>query len=317
MRSRAGGPSLVFRGIAVLVAVAAPAALRASPVMDDESLARGFVERLGGLADTGGPLGAAAVTAGATAVRGLATTIPPVAGAVDVAAGGPLYDAVLPAVVALTSVYQCDKCTKWHGGGLATGWIAAEGLVVTNHHCLDLPAGHLLGAMTADGEVFAVTDVVAVDPDADAAVLRIDTRGRRLPRLALGDPPSPGAVVTTIGHPRGRFYCLTQGVVSRYHRHRRRDQAASAVGEPRTWLSVTAEFAVGSSGGPVLDPAGRVVGMVSRTAEAPRPASPPDQGGKAPRPEPPAGQMTFRDCVSLESLRGLLRVAPSRSFSAE
>jgi S1-C subfamily serine protease len=59
---------------------------------------------------------------------------------------------------------------------------------------------------------------------------------------------------------------------------------------------------VGSSGGPVLNENGEVVGMVSSTLTATTGA--PRGGDKAPQ-GGAAVQMVFKDCVSLATLRGL------------
>lgn len=73
------------------------------------------------------------------------------------------------------------------------------------------------------------------------------------------------------------------------------------------WMSVTADYAAGSSGGPVCDAAGRVVGMVSRTVSVvngPRMVRPRPEG--PPIAVPPPQQITFKDCVSLDTLRRVL-----------
>ena len=306
--------------MALAVAVRAVAAI-GSPVLDDDALARGFTDKLGRLVDAGGVIEAEAAKEQLSAAHGATATLPEAAEDRRIVPAGPLYDAVLPAVVAVGSVFKCDRCSRWHLGGLASGWIVSpDGLVVTNHHVLQRDAGHRFGVMTSDGEVYAVTSVVASDPEGDAAVLRIDGRGREFACLAIGDAPACGTPVSVISHPRGRFYCLTEGVVSRYHRQRRRDRDDGATaGPPAVWMSVTADYAVGSSGGPVFDGAGRVVGMVSRTATVlprQRPAgpvdaeSPPDSPHpQPPQPQPqPPPQMIFKDCVSAETLRAILGV---------
>ena len=254
--------------------------LGAEPVIDDEQLARGFAAGLGRLVDaaargTDAPADAVPVLAplATDAARmqlqaGVGCTVP-VSTAETLCGLTPdrsLYETVTPAIVVVGSVFKCDRCKDWHLGQTASGWIlSADGLVVTNHHVLDRPGGNHYGVMTSDGQVYAVTGVVAADPVGDAAVLRIDPRGRRLPTLAVGRPAGCGDAVTIISHPKGRFYSLTTGVVSRYHRQRQ-PGAGPAAGRPAAvWMSVTADYAVGSSGGPVLNAAGEVVGMVSRT----------------------------------------------------
>jgi S1-C subfamily serine protease len=148
--------------------------------------------------------------------------------------------------------------------------------------------------------------VLAADAGGDAAVVRIDNRGRKMPFLLLGKSPDCGTPVTVISHPKGRFYSLTTGVVSRYHRtryHDHPDQGRFKVGDrPATWMSITADFAIGSSGGPVFNAAGEVVGMVSRTSPG---RTAPDAKGKAAVPATGAEQMIFKECVAADTLRAL------------
>lgn len=303
-------------------AVACATASMASPVIDDEALGGVFVEKLGRLAEAEETLDGVTIGKRATAVQGGSVTLPASAARHAIVAKGPVYDAVLPAVVALGFTYKCEHCTNWHIELAGTGWIASpDGLVVTAHHCVQWPkesAAAWLGVMTSDGEVFAVTDVAAVDVDGDAAVLRIDTRGRELPCLALGQPPACGEAVTMIGHPacetlggvRPKFFCLSDGVVSRYSRSPRIDDSTGPLGEPRVWLNVTADTGVGSSGGPVFDSSGHVVGMASRMG--PSFGLPASTNGNVPAAQTEPGRlvtMWFRECASLDTLRPMLGAA--------
>ena len=232
-----------------------------------------------------------------------------------------LYQRVMPAVVVIGSIYKCDNCSRWHLGGMASGWLLSDhGLVVTNHHVFTEEANHYFGAMTSDGNVFAIRTILASDRDGDAAIAQLDTRGVVLPFLRLGQTAACGDPVVVISHPAGRFYSLTRGVVSRYHRHdadpatmaksdgsvhaprkHTRDETLQDTPAP-VWMSVTADYAVGSSGGPVFDSSGDVVGMVSRTYST--------QANKNHRRHDSFGnQMVFKDCVSLDTILGLLENA--------
>lgn len=307
----------------------------ASPVVDDDQLTRSFVAGLGRIVDAGAAAGGSvtldseAATAQLAAAEGRRVRLPAAATPCTLAPDRPLYEAVMPAVVVVGSIYKCGKCNDWHLGGMASGWLlSADGLVVTNHHVFGREAAHRFGVMTADGQVFAVTALLAADEAGDAAIARIDTRGRTLPFLQLGAPPACGDEVAVISHPAGRFYSLTEGVVSRYHRQRQRPAAeadqvqpreqpdrdaapalaqspapAAAASRPAVWMSVTADYAIGSSGGPVFNSAGEVVGMVSRTFST-RPA------GRRSRPGTPGEQMVFKDCVSLDTLERLVEARP-------
>ena len=73
--------------------------------------------------------------------------------------------------------------------------------------------------------------------------------------LPLGSTAVPGTPIHVMGHPGDSFFYFSAGHIANYER----DQDAVL------WLNVTADFGQGSSGGPVLDGAGNIVGQVSRT----------------------------------------------------
>lgn len=291
---------LSFRLLALAILPLLPSVLRADDfIIDDAAIKSAFSEKLGKMVDAGKSLPGKEVS-GMLNKRAGSKIAEPVGGEpCTVAEGKPVYANCKPAVVAIGSVYKCGKCAHWHLGSFATGWIfSPDGLIVTNFHVLDKNDANTMGVMTADGEVFAIKEVLAGDKAGDAAIFRIDTGGKSLPFLRLADGVAPGEDVQIISHPKGRFYFLSRGVVSRFQRQKGRNNGNAV------WMSVTADYAVGSSGGPVFNPKGEVVGMVSSTS----PALTDEGKGKATHGE--NVQMVFKDCVSLDTLRGMIRKAP-------
>lgn len=173
-----------------------------------------------------------------------------------------VYERCSASVVAVGSVYKCPRCPHWHTGGTATGWVVGDrGEIVSNHHVLAAAKETnvvAFGAMTRDGRCLPVREVLASDPARDVVIFRVDGEG--LQALPVGGREPVGRPVSVIAHPSGELYTFTQGAVSRYAL--RSVEAGAAAQE---WMCVTADFAVGSSGGPVLNRQGAVVGMVART----------------------------------------------------
>jgi serine protease Do len=135
--------------------------------------------------------------------------------------------------------------------GLGTGFIvSADGLIATNLHVLG--EARPITVQLADGKRCDVTAVHASDRAADLAIVRIDARD--LPPLALGDSDQlkAGQAIVALGNPRGLANSVVAGVLS-----------ARRQVEGRQMLQVALPIEPGNSGGPVLDRAGRVQGVLT------------------------------------------------------
>lgn len=265
------------------------AVAQASPVIDDAALEKAFIE---GLLKPGvdGMDGAAAAKALAAAEGEVAAINH------DRAAPASDYERACRSVVVVGSIGHCKECQDWHMDSVSTGWVVgADGLIVTNHHVLEDKEAGELGVMTFEGKVYPVAKIHAADREGDAAILGIDLADAVLPALPLARGARTGEAVRVVGHPDGRFYSLTEGIVSRVFTEETGDQQSR-----RTWISITADYGSGSSGAPVLNDAGEVVGVVSSTAALLA------DGGDDEQPAAEDVQMVFKDCVSAETIRRLL-----------
>jgi len=131
-----------------------------------------------------------------------------------------------------------------------SGFIVGKDKIVTNYHVIaGLSAAVVL---FADGHTEPVTGVVAADADQDAAILNVRTGTR--PPLPLGDELNlhEGDAVLAIGAPQGLELSLTNGIISAFRNS-----------EKKFLIQNTAPIAPGSSGGPLLDSHGRVVGVTT------------------------------------------------------
>ncbi len=136
--------------------------------------------------------------------------------------------------------------------GLGSGFfVAADGLLVTNHHVVR--GAESATVLRADGSTLFVDGVLAIDDGRDLAILKVN--GTRLPCLevATGDAPPPvGTQVYAVGNPMGLTNTLSNGLISGIRKEG---------GEVRE-IQTTAAISHGSSGGPLVDAQGRVVGVI-------------------------------------------------------
>jgi S1-C subfamily serine protease len=135
----------------------------------------------------------------------------------------------------------------------------ADGLVLTNAH---LVADRLLVLVDVAERGRFVAEVVGEDPLTDLAVLRLAADAERpLPALELADSERvcAGDWVLTLGRPMTLGTTVTAGLVSSPGRHLPLDEA----GITASYLQFSAAVNPGSSGSPVLDAEGRVVGMTT------------------------------------------------------
>lgn len=173
-----------------------------------------------------------------------------------------IYQQRLHSVLMISILRHCsDKnCVKAHAQ-IASGVILREdGIILTNYHVVggDQSRGLGMGAMTADGKAFLVDEVLAADKDADVAILRLKNAKGLTAAPLVGEEPI-GNAVTLISHPAGNFFSLSHGRIARY---RKDDDGACT-------MQVTADYAKGSSGGPVFNDNGDVVGIISSTVSVP------------------------------------------------
>jgi serine protease Do len=142
------------------------------------------------------------------------------------------------------------------GWGHGSGVVIAEGQVLTNAHNLRRgePTVSFAGGRRASGEV------AGSDPDLDLAVVAVDT-GEAPPvawepdagAVSLGDP------VVALADPGGRGLRVTHGFVSSEGRSFRGPRGRRVEGA----IEHTAPLPRGSSGGPLVDAEGRLLGLNS------------------------------------------------------
>ena len=140
---------------------------------------------------------------------------------------------------------------------LGSGFVIADGYVLTAHHVILGRNNIFVGPVTTNRWVLA--EVVKVDPKLDIALLKAKVVMPSL-RFANSMEVPTGLEVFVLGYPQPRVQGMskkiTQGIVNGNR---------SAPGQTETHqFQISAEVAMGNSGGPVIAPDGSVIGMVQQ-----------------------------------------------------
>ncbi len=199
-----------------------------------------------------------------------------------------LYHEVSKSVLAVGRLYNCGKCSKWHVSSASGFAIGENGVIVTNYHVLEKGGQQIPGVMNYEGKVFAIEKVLAANREDDLVVLKLENA--KLVPLPLGKPAEVGSEVWVISHPDGQMYLMTGGLVSRYN--------LMPVGSQNgRRMAITADYAKGSSGAPVLNHKGEVVGVVASTTSIYYD----EAGGRKQN-----LQMVVKNCIPVQALRELI-----------
>jgi tetratricopeptide (TPR) repeat protein len=133
-----------------------------------------------------------------------------------------------------------------------SGFFIDTDRVVTNRHVID--NAYRAEVHSYNGHVYVVKGVIAVDAEGDLALLRVDAPpGQVRPLLLDRTSPQEGESVVVIGNPFGLEGSVTNGIVS-------------AVRDIPTFgriIQITAPISPGSSGSPVVNMQGQVIGVAT------------------------------------------------------
>lgn len=132
--------------------------------------------------------------------------------------------------------------------------VRSDGVVVTNNHVID--GMQEIMVVLADRREFPAK-VLLADAKSDLAVLQIDTKGERLPVLAIDDrePVQVGDLVLAIGNPFGVGQTVTNGIVSALAR------TDVGITDYSFFIQTDAAINPGNSGGALVDMDGDLIGL--------------------------------------------------------
>jgi serine protease Do len=141
------------------------------------------------------------------------------------------------------------------GWGHGSGVVIADGQVLTSAH--NLRRDEVTVSFAGDRR--ATGTIAGVDSDLDLAVIAVDTGDAPAVRWEPGDQPGIGAPVVALANPGGRGLRATLGFVSSGGRSFRGPRGRRIRGA----IEHTAPLPRGSSGGPLVDADGNLVGINS------------------------------------------------------
>ena len=154
---------------------------------------------------------------------------------------------------AVVTIFAFGKEKDSLGSGFV---VSKDGVVVTNYHvaksCIAEKATCVV--KMESGAFFPVDAVVAVDEENDLALIKVMGKGLPIVRLAQQQSGKLGESVVVIGSPKGLETTVSDGIVS----------AIRGDGEV---LQITAPISPGSSGSPVFNSKGEVIGVATFTVK--------------------------------------------------
>jgi serine protease Do len=169
---------------------------------------------------------------------------------------------VSPAVVSIEATKPAvpgkSRPVEESGSGvIIQGEVGKNAYVITNNHVISGAKAEQITISMADGRVFQPGQLWA-DPESDVAILRIDRSG--LPTAVFGDSDKVrvGQWVIAIGSPFGLNQSVTHGIISA------RERGQISLGGTiriKDFLQTDAAINPGSSGGPLLNLDGEVIGI--------------------------------------------------------
>ena len=135
--------------------------------------------------------------------------------------------------------------------GIGSGFFVHPNTIATNYHVLD-GAAYGIVKLVGISKKYTIDGILAIDKDNDLALLKVTASSGIKPLCLIDDSDTVkiGETVFVMGNPKGLESTLSSGIISslRTLEHNKR-------------LQMTAPISPGSSGGPVLNRKGEVIGI--------------------------------------------------------
>ncbi len=173
-----------------------------------------------------------------------------------------IFENNAPAVVFITTVRveldPFDFFDPQPTRGIGSGFIfdSSQGLILTNAHVIVDPKTRIIVTLHGGDKIPA--ELVGMDNELDVAVVKLTALpSRKLTQVSFGNSDSlkVGRKVVAIGNPFGLDWTMTSGIISAVNRTVRTREGLVSM------IQTDAAINVGSSGGPLFDLSGKVIGI--------------------------------------------------------
>jgi serine protease Do len=135
---------------------------------------------------------------------------------------------------------------------LGAGVFIDQSRILTAEHVID--AANDITVTTLAGNTYTAK-VIAADKDKDLALLEVKTSNEKIKPIQFADSYTTGQTAIAIGHPDGLNYSVSKGIIS--NADRRLDTSGAKL------IQIDTAISPGNSGGPLVDAAGNLLGIVN------------------------------------------------------
>jgi len=145
-------------------------------------------------------------------------------------------------------IYTSDTENTWQGSGF---FMSSDGIGVSNYHVFKGTNKGSEVIKLASGEELKISEIIAVNEENDYIIFKVNSSEKLNYFKIATDFSEIGDEVFAIGNPKGLEHTLSKGIISGYR------------GENKKLIQTTTEITHGSSGGPLLNMNGDVIGITT------------------------------------------------------